>query len=283
MAVNSFAITSSRGRTTPIVRPPYQTNHRTFCMADDDEDAAAALARRRAKDAAKARRWRERKRASSTPEELAAAKRIAKERWRAWYDADPKRAKQIMRKAANKYTAKNHDAIAVKKTAGAKAYRLKNAAKIKAYRERNRERELALQRLRRQANPEKRRRDFIASLPTRARYTKRLRQESPQFLILTRLRAKLQYAFSRQGMKKTTATMALCGCDSDTLYKHIESQFKPGMTWENRRAWHVDHIVPIASFDLRCPLQQVLCFHFSNLRPLWAHENLSRINRVSSD
>jgi hypothetical protein len=40
--------------------------------------------------------------------------------------------------------------------------------------------------------------------------------------------------------------------------------------------WHIDHIVPCESFDLTDPAQQGQCFHFSNLQPLWARENLRK-------
>ena len=59
---------------------------------------------------------------------------------------------------------------------------------------------------------------------------------------------------------------------------HLEAQFKPGMTWDNYglKGWHVDHIRPCASFDLRDPEQQRRCFHYTNLQPLWAEENLKK-------
>ncbi|AHM03043.1 hypothetical protein roselon_00603 [Roseibacterium elongatum DSM 19469] len=48
------------------------------------------------------------------------------------------------------------------------------------------------------------------------------------------------------------------------------------MSWENRGEWHVDHVRPLASFDLSDPGQQAQAFHFSNTRPLWAGDNLSK-------
>jgi hypothetical protein len=60
------------------------------------------------------------------------------------------------------------------------------------------------------------------------------------------------------------------------LMAHLESQFLPGMSWANRRLWHIDHQRPCASFNLTNPAQQHACFHFSNLRPLWAADNLAK-------
>jgi hypothetical protein len=51
------------------------------------------------------------------------------------------------------------------------------------------------------------------------------------------------------------------------------------MTWENRSKWHVDHIRPCASFNLFDPAQQAACFHFSNLQPLWAADNIRKSDK----
>jgi len=78
-----------------------------------------------------------------------------------------------------------------------------------------------------------------------------------------------------KGQNKSANTMTLLGVTSiELLWKHLELTFKPGMTRENHGKWHIDHIIPCASFDLSKPEEQAKCFHYSNLQALWAHENL---------
>jgi hypothetical protein len=79
---------------------------------------------------------------------------------------------------------------------------------------------------------------------------------------------------------KSARTKELIGCTAEELRRHIEKQWKPGMTWQNTGSgpgrWQVDHIMPCSSFDLTDPAQQRRCFHFTNLRPLWAEENMQK-------
>ena len=57
------------------------------------------------------------------------------------------------------------------------------------------------------------------------------------------------------------------------------------MSWDNWsiKGWHIDHIRPCSSFDLSDPTQQKECFHYTNLQPLWASENLKKNNKWVSD
>lgn len=83
------------------------------------------------------------------------------------------------------------------------------------------------------------------------------------------------------GRRKTIKTTELLGCTRNEFRTHIESQFRDGMTWGNygKLGWHIDHIRPCASFDLTDPEQQRLCYHYTNLQPLWAEENHSKGGR----
>lgn len=85
---------------------------------------------------------------------------------------------------------------------------------------------------------------------------------------------RIRLALRRTNHRKTCRTIQLLGCGIPELRVHLEKQFRPGMSWENYGPiWHIDHIRPCASFDLSDPKQQKLCFHFSNLQPLFAVEN----------
>ena len=79
-----------------------------------------------------------------------------------------------------------------------------------------------------------------------------------------------------KGNNKSASTIKLLGCSIDELWNHLESKFESWMTKENYGLWHVDHIKPCASFDLRCPVQQLACFHYTNLQPLKAIDNLKK-------
>ena len=97
------------------------------------------------------------------------------------------------------------------------------------------------------------------------------RVSTPEGRLLARLRPRVIKVLD--GRIKHGRTMELLGCSAAEFRAHIERQFTPGMGWHNMGEWHVDHVVPCAAFDLSDPEQQRACFHYSNLRPLWAGEN----------
>jgi len=78
------------------------------------------------------------------------------------------------------------------------------------------------------------------------------------------------------------AAQEILGCSLSELRVHLERQFRPGMTWARYGfyGWHIDHIRPIAKFDLADLEQRRECFHYSNLQPLWAAENFSKRART---
>lgn len=100
------------------------------------------------------------------------------------------------------------------------------------------------------------------------------------FRLLTRYRTRLYKAL--KGLEKPVRAAELIGCSIDELKQHLEGQFKEGMSWDNYGKWHVDHIVPCSLFDLTKEDELRKCFHYTNLQPLWAEENIKKSNRLIS-
>jgi len=100
----------------------------------------------------------------------------------------------------------------------------------------------------------------------------------PNFKLSRILRYQLYQHLKLNKTKKSKSALQLVGCSISELKEYIERQWLPGMTWKNytTNGWHVDHIKPVNTFNLTDIKQQKLCFHYTNLRPLWAADNLSR-------
>ena len=113
----------------------------------------------------------------------------------------------------------------------------------------------------------------------RRKYQSNRRKTDPWFRLRGGLSSRLNQAIKKQGATKDSTTMDLTGCNKDVLISHLESQFTDGMTWDNYGKWHVDHIKPCILFDLLLDTEQKACFHYSNLQPLWAADNLSKSDK----
>lgn len=167
--------------------------------------------------------------------------------------------KQSVRRAGNrdKYGAlgrRSYHRNKPNRAAYAKTYRSKNQSKVaktmKSWRSRNRERI----------------RNYV-----KTRYA-----NDPMFRLKAKTSSSVSKVLKRAKTRKLNKTIVLLGCSLNQFKAHIESQFLNGMSWQNRGEWHIDHKRPCASFDLSDLEQQKECFHFSNLKPEWATENLKK-------
>jgi len=115
---------------------------------------------------------------------------------------------------------------------------------------------------------------------------KRLRRDDPDWRLRQNLRGRLRKALVRASAAKSGKTFDLVGCTVPELKAHLKRQFSVGMTEENYghgpNKWNVDHRIPCAAFDLTDPEQQRLCFHFSNLQPMWHYLNVAKGARVNA-
>jgi len=100
----------------------------------------------------------------------------------------------------------------------------------------------------------------------------------PQFRIKSNLRARLRFAtLDDYGCGSMEPFL---GCSIQEFRNHIESQFAPGMNWGNYGKWEFDHINAVVDFDLTNEEQIKLCYHYTNLRPMWSTKNRTKSKRV---
>lgn len=110
-------------------------------------------------------------------------------------------------------------------------------------------------------------------------------KKNPGFMALKRQRDRIRTILKKgespfTGRSKIMKTIELLGCDKDTLIKHLESLFQPGMDWSNIGEWEIDHIMPCSSFNLTDIEEQKKCFHYTNLQPLWKMDNRRKGKKI---
>lgn len=101
------------------------------------------------------------------------------------------------------------------------------------------------------------------------------RNENPHIIAW---RSVLYSTLKRLGTSKQSSTIDMLGYSALQLKEHIESQFLPGMTWENHGEWHIDHIHPVSKFSEDALVSEVCAL--DNLQPLWEVDNLSKSNKI---
>lgn len=111
-------------------------------------------------------------------------------------------------------------------------------------------------------------------------YTRGRWRADVQFRLRMILRTRLNDALN--GRRRPGSAVRDLGCSIPELMTWLEKQFRPGMTWANHGAWHIDHKRPLASFDLADRAQLLEAVHYTNLQPLWAQDNLHKGAKLAS-
>lgn len=109
-------------------------------------------------------------------------------------------------------------------------------------------------------------------------YEKKRLKEDIQFKISHNLRCRFRIAIKQN---KTSSVLDYLGCSINEFKQYLEKKFKGGMNWSNwgRTGWHIDHIRPLSLFDLTKESEKHIAFHYTNLQPLWAIDNLKKGNK----
>ena len=116
-------------------------------------------------------------------------------------------------------------------------------------------------------------------------YHSRRSKEDPNFKLANTIRSRLNSAITKVGGKKTAKTLELLGCSIEVCRKYIADQFETGMKWSNHGEWEIDHIKPVSTFDdlTTKKSQQLICFNWKNLQPLWKQENNSKLGTFRAE
>jgi hypothetical protein len=243
---------------------------------------------------------------NASKEEIAAARRRYRQANREKIAAQSKRYYEANREACiarvRRYRDENPEKCAAKSRRYYSANKEKHAASGKRWRDANKERHAANNKRWRDANKEKvssqNKKRYERNKEKRSAYAKRhyeankekifarereRRKTDVMFVLAATLRCRVRNALRQQSCRKGDKTIDLVGCTVAEFMDWLESKFLPGMTWENRgrHGWHIDHIIPLAKFDLSDPVQQAAAFHYTNLQPLWAKDNLRKSDKVA--
>lgn len=112
-------------------------------------------------------------------------------------------------------------------------------------------------------------------------YKKNKCRENSLYSLEKKLRSRIYIAFTKQNLAKYGRTWKYIGCSPEFFQKWIEFQFYDGMTMENYgKIWHIDHVIPCSKFDLSDKNAIKECFSWKNLRPLLAHKNRQKHNKI---
>lgn len=109
-------------------------------------------------------------------------------------------------------------------------------------------------------------------------YQKKRKLRDPLYRLRHLICSSISSGIRSRGFRKKSKTTQILCCSFEELRVHLESQFQPGMSWENQGKWHIDHIMPVSmanTYD-----EVVRLNHYKNLRPMWAHENIRKSDKT---
>lgn len=159
----------------------------------------------------------------------------------------------------------------------------KYAAYQKMWREKNKEKHALFQKSWYDKNKERCAKNTKAWRARRPGYSSayiaRRIKKDPLFKLIKNIRARNWSLLRAKNFKKEAKFKDYIGCTGSELVRHLESQFRDGMTWNNHGDWHVDHIIPLASAKTAEDVYKLN--HYTNLQPLLAAENISKGAKIS--
>ena len=110
-------------------------------------------------------------------------------------------------------------------------------------------------------------------------WKKNKRETDPVWRMMQGMRSRLSVIVKSANVE---GVIGMIGCDARQLRAHLESMFTKKMAWDNYgKYWHVDHIIPVSSFDHTDRNQVKQCWHWTNLAPLESIANMEKGDKIT--
>jgi len=168
--------------------------------------------------------------------------------------------KEKIKKAVKEYCIKNKELVLEKKRTSSKKYRATNPSKV-----------LETQRKYREANIE-------------------LVREKARLYMCEKYKNNIEYKIKvcissrlRQSLKANKKNKPWCkyvDYSINDLMVHLEKLFTDGMCFDNYGEWEIDHVRPIASYNLTNEKELTECWKIENLQPLWRKDNRMKSDKL---
>ena len=114
------------------------------------------------------------------------------------------------------------------------------------------------------------------------KYEKHRKDTDPLYRLVSNFRTAIYTVLKESNVDKYGHYFDILQYTPDELINRLELQFKDDMCRENYGEWHVDHIKPISSFDIKeiGDDEFMKCWSLENLQPLWGDENIRKSNKI---
>lgn len=92
-----------------------------------------------------------------------------------------------------------------------------------------------------------------------------------------------KFLLDDKGKNKSKSALNILGCSIDFLKLWFSFCFEKDMTFENHgKLWHIDHMIPCSKFNLQNDNEKLKCFHWTNMKPMYAIDNMKKNNKIST-
>jgi hypothetical protein len=116
-------------------------------------------------------------------------------------------------------------------------------------------------------------------------YERNRKASDPLYKLISNFRTAIYTVLKESNVDKYGHYFDILGYTPEELINHLEKQFTEGMTWEKYGEFHIDHKLPISSFNIKeiGDEEFMKCWCLDNLQPMWGEENIRKSNKILED